>query len=497
MKYLYFSSFAVFIVGMLFNAHAMAANDDLTYTIDVVNRFPIKEIIAPDDPGPISTTASANTTKAASEIHANESSRTSTSIDNSVLFVDGDVATSGNGSSWDEAFKTIQEALAFSQPGDEIWVADGTYLPGDSYSDTFQLESDVHLFGGFNGTENARDDRDWKANETILTGDIDGDDDEYHINGVNISHVVTGADFSSIDGFTILRGNAQSGNWVEGGGLLNFNTTISVRNCIFDQNRSFYGGAISNIDASLIVENCIFRNNIAYTYGDDGFGGAIENTGFLEVRDSRFLHNRSWFGGAISNLSNLTLTNCVFLENHAQIAGAIIHDSTSSLSATNCTFFNNGANDSESALYLWGSNATASIKNCIFWTRHYLYDPSQISSWDDTNTLRIGYTNIDGGLDGIKGGTIIDEGGNIDEDPMFYLLEPGLSYHISSDSPCIDAGTSDGAPTHDIDGDPRPYGAGYDMGADEFIPPSDYWNDDRRQNAVPPEIGRPTDNGGQ
>jgi hypothetical protein len=37
-------------------------------------------------------------------------------------------------------------------------------------------------------------------------------------------------------------------------------------------------------------------------------------------------------------------------------------------------------------------------------------------------------------------------------------------------SPVIDAGTCAGAPATDIDGDPRPSGAGCDMGADEVVP---------------------------
>ena len=42
--------------------------------------------------------------------------------------------------------------------------------------------------------------------------------------------------------------------------------------------------------------------------------------------------------------------------------------------------------------------------------------------------------------------------------------------HLQSDSPCIDAGTSDNAPVNDIVGTPRPQGAGFDMGAYEYLP---------------------------
>jgi len=57
--------------------------------------------------------------------------------------------------------------------------------------------------------------------------------------------------------------------------------------------------------------------------------------------------------------------------------------------------------------------------------------------------------------------------GNIDADPSFVDSEKD-EYYLTTDSPCIDVGTSEGAPSTDIEGTPRPQGAGYDMGAYEF-----------------------------
>jgi len=41
---------------------------------------------------------------------------------------------------------------------------------------------------------------------------------------------------------------------------------------------------------------------------------------------------------------------------------------------------------------------------------------------------------------------------------------------LTGGSPAIDTGTRLGAPATDFEGDPRPTGAGCDMGADEFVP---------------------------
>jgi len=43
-------------------------------------------------------------------------------------------------------------------------------------------------------------------------------------------------------------------------------------------------------------------------------------------------------------------------------------------------------------------------------------------------------------------------------------------FELASSSPLLDTGTCTGAPSTDLEGDPRPSGAGCDVGADEFVP---------------------------
>ena len=44
-----------------------------------------------------------------------------------------------NGTSWDDAFTSLSEALVVTEPITEVWVAKGTYYPGDIRSSSFVL----------------------------------------------------------------------------------------------------------------------------------------------------------------------------------------------------------------------------------------------------------------------------------------------------------------------------------------------------------------------
>ena len=59
-----------------------------------------------------------------------------------VLFVDDDAPDGGDGQRWTTAFRDLQDALAVAEPGDEAWMAAGTYRPDRGTGDrmaAFQL----------------------------------------------------------------------------------------------------------------------------------------------------------------------------------------------------------------------------------------------------------------------------------------------------------------------------------------------------------------------
>ncbi|HYE95721.1 MAG TPA: hypothetical protein VD962_05895, partial [Rubricoccaceae bacterium] len=72
-----------------------------------------------------------------------------------VWYVDADAAPGGNGTSWAQAFRDLQQGLSAAQSGHEVWVAEGVYKPtaGTDRSIAFVLRPGVRVFGGFAGTE--------------------------------------------------------------------------------------------------------------------------------------------------------------------------------------------------------------------------------------------------------------------------------------------------------------------------------------------------------
>ena len=93
-----------------------------------------------------------------------------------VIYVDIDATGADDGTSWSNAFTDLQAALAASASGDEIWVAEGTYLPTDTADRTisFAMKDGVGIYGGFDGTETLRSQRNPAVNVTVLSGDIGG-----------------------------------------------------------------------------------------------------------------------------------------------------------------------------------------------------------------------------------------------------------------------------------------------------------------------------------
>ncbi|MEO0631778.1 MAG: hypothetical protein AAFY46_13800 [Planctomycetota bacterium] len=73
------------------------------------------------------------------------------------IYVNINTPFDGDGSTWGKAMRSLVDALAMAQPGDEVRVAQGVYGIGVNAlrDDSFVVPTGVALHGGFVGGENA------------------------------------------------------------------------------------------------------------------------------------------------------------------------------------------------------------------------------------------------------------------------------------------------------------------------------------------------------
>ena len=184
-------------------------------------------------------------------------------------YVDGTRPSGGDGTSWTDAYRYLQDALYNSSivSGDTILVAGGTYFPDDDddgnvagdETDSFALINGVTVAGGYHGYCTVCSD-DLRDEVSILSGDIDGGGP----GAGNSQHVVKASGLTSetlLDRFTITMGYADGTSYPHyfGGGLLILNCeNIKVDNCRIENNYSFNlnhlgggGGAMVHITSSV------------------------------------------------------------------------------------------------------------------------------------------------------------------------------------------------------------------------------------------------------
>ena len=302
----------------------------------------------------------------------------------SVLHVDVDALPGGDGAAWGSAYDDLQGALTQAaalnsdttptNDIDQIWIADGTYLPsgeleaGDIRSASFSMVDGVTLYGGFEGTEAALGERDLSANVTTLSGDL-GIIDDNSDNAYTVVYCGAGIE-TAIDGLTVTGGNANGNvdsnhpEKIYGGGVYN-GGTLTVTNSTLSDNTASRGGGIYN-DGTLTVTGSTISENLSEHYG-----GGIYNYGTLTVTGSTISGNSASyagdyiFGGGIYNYGTLTVTGSTISENLSEHYGGGIYNYRGTLTVTDSTISGNSVigkyNINGGGIY--NNNGTLTITN--------------------------------------------------------------------------------------------------------------------------------------
>jgi predicted outer membrane repeat protein len=193
------------------------------------------------------------------------------------IYVDAGATGANDGTSWTDAYVSLQSALLAATSGDEIWVAAGTYKPtvGTDRAVNFELYSGVGLYGGFAGTETMLGERDWIANPTILSGNIGAPDSTD--NSYNVFYAIASSPGTVVDGFTITGGLASgtATNEEQGGGMLLINSNITIANMTIERNAvKWRGGGIYIEGGSPTISDVTVRHNFSgYRDGSTTYSG--------------------------------------------------------------------------------------------------------------------------------------------------------------------------------------------------------------------------------
>jgi uncharacterized repeat protein (TIGR01451 family) len=364
-----------------------------------------------------------------------------------IIYVDQNAEGAKAGTSWENAYRDLQDALtrAAADCGSEIWVAQGIYSPGNDENDSFVIPDGVEIYGGFNGTETMRKQRDYVNNETILSGYIREDIDYGYI--VRNNKVATMGDNTVLDGFLVEEGNDC--------GIYGFNDDFTVCNCVV-RNNEVHGFLCQN--GNINLQWCVFKENVQSGIHHIGNGATIKISNCKVYKNLR--------EGIYCNQSIPTILNTMIYDNGSDGSNyygiKLYYPSDHSFIRNNTIAFNNNA-----GIYFAGEKKPT-ISNCILWGNNEQDDLVQMVNCNAT------FSCIHS-PDDPEGVTPPDpnESGNICTYPEF--ADPNnFDYHLGSDSPCIDLGDLEGdyEGEKDIDDQRRVLHGGYDIrvdiGADEY-----------------------------
>ena len=252
------------------------------------------------------------------------------------IYVDMDASGANTGESWENAFLSLQSALAVAIDGDTIKIATGTYTPTDTADRTisFNLVGGVKIYGGYAGVGAADPEaRDPALYPSFLSGEVGNPASQSD----NSYHVVVGSSINSstlLDGVTITLGyaNGATNDQKCGGGLFLISASPTLNNCTFSINTASSGGGIYCKSSSPMITNCTIDQKTATS------------------------------SGIYNSYSTPTIQNCLFVST----PGTCIYNYYSPSTISNCIFSGTSGSGVGIGCGIYNNQSSPSISNCVF-----------------------------------------------------------------------------------------------------------------------------------
>jgi parallel beta-helix repeat protein/predicted outer membrane repeat protein len=244
---------------------------------------------------------------------------------------------------------------------------------------------------------------------------------------------------------------------------------IVQRNQVIANRATAGGGIFINGACSAgrgLVQGNRLEGNVTLGSSNSSVGGALALAGGsdCDVDANTIVDSRAGLGdGIYVHDATPHLSNNILVANRVHL---LVRDASPDIA--NNTLVGDRSPETV-GIELLGSSSPLVVNNIIAFVGTGILGDGLANPWIQFNDL---WMNVLANVSGVS-----VDATNLSVDPQ--LANPDdEDYHLTAQSPLIDAGTSDGAPTVDFDADPRPIDgdgdgmASIDIGADEYRPPA-------------------------